>query len=1636
MLFDFKRFCLLILTFGLFFGNAQSQSFGTPLFTENFGSVPVNITTQPAINQYRNSISGRGAVGNDFWFWPYTCSGQGYLTLSTPALRTSTSLALSPDSAGVTGWSFVQSSVFSGTPYNGTNLNNPANTWCLSGTSWNGPNPSNCNGTLMRWYQVCGIWRLGYWKKYDLNYLVNCSSWHAGMDDGGYCLSADPFYAHGADSAWHRGPDHTGNTNGMMLVVNAALEPGMFYKRNITGLCYGAQLDFRSFYENILTPSSCGGNGLPINIRYEVWSADPGNDESNSTIAVGGQSCNGAILLADTSTGNVGTSAAVTWHQTDLLFTVPQSQDSAVIILRNNTGGGCGNDLAIDDISVSPYTPFTIGYNAVTTNYCQTGHITLQASVTSGNIPQSIPYVFQWQVANQASPNNWTNLGSPINNISNASLVLNVASINNKLYRIISAASIQNLNNSNCYVASAAFDGNSVVIPTGSITTSLSGVCGTPQHSPQTASFSVNYQGNIFPWTYYYQINSGPVLSQVVNSPNTNDTQTITITDSTVVTLIQISTSSCTVPVTSQAVIPYSISSPAAPVLITGPNPACIGSTASFTVANIPGATGYNWVASTGGWQVITGQGTNSVQLLIGSTPISVSITTQNACGTNTFNSAPFQTTNNPPASPAGIIATNGLCSLADSLGTTNILFHAATVLGTQNYIWSFNSPVVIGNQTSGTGQYLQDIILSIPNNLGSFTLGIQSENYCGFSGLTLHTFTLDHQPKTTLIAGDVSCYGGNNGNVSLTVNGGTAPYSYNWSNSSTGQNLNGIISGTYIATITDANGCSTTAGGTVNQPASALNANVTVVNVLVTGQSNGSAAVSVTGGTSPYGYAWNTIPAQATDSAVNLAAGIYVITVNDLNGCSVTATGIVTEPGSVLTASVSGIYNVSCYGLSNGYATVTAAGGTAPYLYSWSTNPVQITPLVSNLAAGNYSVTVTDFNGATTSASVSISQPLALSMGACSHIDALCAGTYGSVSAGVITNAQGNVNYIWENSSNQVVGNRAIVNLLPAGIYALTVSDNCNSLTCSQTIAQPAAFSMSACSHVDALCNGGTGSVTAGTISNAQGSVGYIWKNSSDVIVGNTATVSGITAGTYTLVVSDNCNSLTCTQTISEPQSMVMAACSHVDVNCTVLGSVTAGTVSNSHGNLVYTWRNSNNVILGTTPTVSSLVAGNYTLAVSDNCTVLTCSQTILQSTSMTMAACTHTDLQCNSSCGGNNTGSVTAGVITGAQGSVHYSWKNSSGSVVGTTAAVTGLPAGAYALTVSDNCGSLSCSQTIGQPTALAVGSCSHTDLSCNSSCGGNNTGSVTAGSISGNQGAVHYIWKNASGVIVGTNASVSGLPAGIYTLTVSDNCSSVNCSQTIGQPSALLISTCSHTNVTCRGESDGSVSAGIISNAQGTPHYSWKNSFGTVVGSTAIVNNLPAGTYTLTVSDNCGSITASQVVSQPIAMTMASCSHTNATLNNQGSVTAGAISNAQGNVVYTWKNAANQLVGHTVAITGLPAGIYSLTVQDNCTTLTCSETISTATGIDNFGGESNFEIQLFPNPFSDQYHIKVSGYDNLPVQIEIFDLLGQRLSISTIANDTESIFSGKQLSSGSYFIRCSQGNNYKTIKIIKSE
>jgi hypothetical protein len=266
-----------------------------------------------------------------------------------------------------------------------------------------------------------------------------------------------------------------------------------------------------------------------------------------------------------------------------------------------------------------------------------------------------------------------------------------------------------------------------------------------------------------------------------------------------------------------------------------------------------------------------------------------------------------------------------------------------------------------------------QQNLINVP--VGTYTVTVTDANGCT-SGVASMQIT---QPSAALSMNnaidDVNCFGGNTGSIDLTINGGTMPYSFVWSNGATTEDLTNVAAGTYTVTVTDAQGC--TAGNStlsIQQPAAALTSNVTgTVPVACYGNSTGSIDLTITGGTSPYSYSWSN--GATTQDLTNISSGTYTVSVTDAQGCSSTIASItITQPTAGLSASVASTGNVACNGGGNGSVDLTVAGGTSPYTFTWSNGAT--TEDINNLYAGTYNVSITDANGCTATSSATVSQP------------------------------------------------------------------------------------------------------------------------------------------------------------------------------------------------------------------------------------------------------------------------------------------------------------------------------------------------------------------------------------------------------------------------------------------------------------------------------------------------------------------------------------------------------------------------------------------------------------------------------------------------------------------------------------
>ena len=510
----------------------------------------------------------------------------------------------------------------------------------------------------------------------------------------------------------------------------------------------------------------------------------------------------------------------------------------------------------------------------------------------------------------------------------------------------------------------------------------------------------------------------------------------------------------------------------------------------------------------------------------------------------------------------------------------------------------------------------------------------------------------------------------------------------------------------------------------------------------------NGSASVNVYGGKSPYTYVWSN--GNTTSNAGNLSGGTYTVSVSDAGGCSSSISVIITQPALLYTTATV-IANVSCYGENNGNVTANPTGGISPYTYSWSNGTSTVStsnPTGTILSAGSYTVTVTDANGCSATASVSITQParyIYVSAGTVSNVT--CNGaSNGSVTA---TPVGGNspYTYSWSNGSSTVSTSQT-PNSLSAGAYTVSVTDNCGvSKTATATITQPNALRDSIKSITNVDCNGGSGGSATIGCKGGTYPYSYLWSTRSTLV-----TVTGLSAGTYSVVITDQhgCTNSITGITITQPSAIRDSVASITYPTCNGgKGSATIG-VKGGTSPYTYTWTSG----VSTTATASNISSRTYTVTIKDahSCTsalVFTLTQPNAIRDTIVSAD------KINVSCRGGNNGSATVGVKYGVT-PYTYSWSNGQ-----TTSTATGLSAGIYSLTVTDGngCSSSVATVTITQP-PLAL-----RDSISTSTCS-NNFITATIG-VKGGTSPYTYAWSPGGG----TKVTMSGLTPGTYTITVTD-------------------------------------------------------------------------------------------------------------------------------------------------------------------------------------------------------------------------------------------------------------------------
>ena len=371
-------------------------------------------------------------------------------------------------------------------------------------------------------------------------------------------------------------------------------------------------------------------------------------------------------------------------------------------------------------------------------------------------------------------------------------------------------------------------------------------------------------------------------------------------------------------------------------------------------------------------------------------------------------------------------------------------------------------------------------------------------------------------------------------------------------------------------------------------------------------------------------------------------------------------------NPLCTLTLGTTAMENVSCNGGNNGIALATPAGGTTPYTYSWSPGG-GTTNIISNLSAGTYTVIVFDNAGCSDVGTVTITEPNALTVTANTTNDAFCNGNADGHATATPSNGTKPYTYLWSGAGGTNANSLGVT----AGTYTITVTDSCgNSATASTTITEPNAIVPNANVVSNVSCNGGNNGVADAIPTGGTGAYTYSWTPGG----GTNQTQNGLSAGTYTITVTDShgCTG-TGTVTLSEPNPLTVTANTSNDVNCNGYADGHAGSIP-SDGTRPYTylWSGAG----GTGINTVGVTAGTYTITVTDSCGNSATASTVI--TEPSVLTTIHDSVADNGSCNG-------IAVLVGNGGTPPYTYHWVTGNQ--TTDTIKGQCAGTYCCIIRDN-------------------------------------------------------------------------------------------------------------------------------------------------------------------------------------------------------------------------------------------------------------------------------------------------------------------------------------------------------------
>lgn len=583
---------------------------------------------------------------------------------------------------------------------------------------------------------------------------------------------------------------------------------------------------------------------------------------------------------------------------------------------------------------------------------------------------------------------------------------------------------------------------------------------------------------------------------------------------------------------------------------------------------------------------------------------------------------------------------------------------------------------------------------------------------------------------------------GANNGSISLNISGGQEPLTFRWKDPSLeGRTLTGLAPALYEVAVVDANGCSTSRAISVgvNEP---TRLELQSVSPQICDLQLGQITVEAFGGDGNYTYQWSHDSGPGGAVAEGLRAGTYTLTLTDGMGCEALLTETVAFTAGP-TVEIEGIELTDCVAATGAIA-VNISDGQLPYEYTWSHDSMLSGSIADALAAGTYSLTVTDNNGCQSSVEATVETANGPSVELLNVVDSPCTEAEGSITIG----GQGGTvpySYSW---SHESLLNQSTAESLAPGVYTVTLTDfrGCTAEVSATVLPTGGpAITLDSLSH--SLCVEGSGYLRIG-VSNGSAPFDYQWDLPG---AANSPTLENLSSGVYQLTLTDSDG---CVGTFSQeirledgPSITLLEKDSSFCEEAN--GRLRVEAVGT--GPIAYTWNHDNQLTL---PEASGLSAGNYTVTATD---VNGCTDVLSEVIPDLPPPVLNTLAVENNSCG-EQIGSIRYELL-GGSGPYFISWSHDAAL---NTLHATHLDGGTYQISVEDSNGCLVVDTTeiINENGPEAI-------LQINNSRCTDGTGSITT-AVSGGAAPFTYAWSNG---VTNMEGTLSDLAAGTYTVTITD-------------------------------------------------------------------------------------------------------------------------------------------------------------------------------------------------------------------------------------------------------------------------